>query len=480
MTTEIIRLREGVDVVPDATGVTFVQPGRGGGAGPITAGQHAMLRLLAGTGGTRRRLTEEVTATDGPAGIAHAYALLTALWRGGWLRGTLEADGRAMVSIEPSGASGASGWPAATRFGPVPEPFGGAVVLSRFALARRSAGTLLLESPRTGAVATLHDARAALLLGRLVSPLSPQAAADLGEWAPAVLAALLDCGLAVPEESAEETEPSLRQWAPHELWFHVRSNAASPGQPWGGTAWAGHRFPPLPARSPAAGTDRVLLPVPDLDAVTATDPPLTQVIESRRSIREHDDERPIDVPRLGEFLYRTARVRRIRELGGTEVVDRPYPSGGSLHELEVYLVAGDVVGLERGLYRYDGVEHALDRLAPYEQHVAELSARAASLVNMAGLPQVVIVLSARFGRTMWKYESMAYALVLKNTGVLQASMYMVATAMRLAPCAIAGPDAGVFARATGLDPATEASVGGFVLGTTRRRPPSRREGEQPS
>jgi SagB-type dehydrogenase family enzyme len=470
MTTETLRLLEGVRVLPAADGVALLHTGRGVALGPLTAGQRAVLRLLTRDGGTRERLTEEATAADGPAGVVHAHALLSALSRRRWLSRTLRADGRALVTFRPSDA---------VAVDPTPEAAGGpALVLSRFTVARRSGDTLVLESPRAHAVATLHGSRALLLLGRLAAPLTGEAAAAFGAWGPPVLEALRECGLAVPEGSAEETELFLRQWTPHELWFHMRSNVPMTGRPWGATSWARDRFDPPPARPAPAGTARVCLPVPDLGLVAAADPPLTLVLESRRSIREHEDEHPIDTEQLGEFLYRTVRVRGVRTHDGLEVVDRPHPSGGSLHELQVYVAAREVAGLERGLYRYDGVDHALDRVAPYEEHVPRLVEHASSAIRSGRQPQAVVVVTARFGRTMWKYESMAYALVLKNAGALQASMYLVATAMRLAACAIAGPDADAFARATGLDPAAEAGVGGFVLGTAKRRPSSREEGEQ--
>jgi SagB-type dehydrogenase family enzyme len=71
---------------------------------------------------------------------------------------------------------------------------------------------------------------------------------------------------------------------------------------------------------------------------------------------------------------------------------------------------------------------------------------------------------------MWKYEGTGYALMLKHVGVLYQNMYLVATAMGLAPCAIAVGGADFFAEATGLDPRAESSVGAFTLGS--RRPPS--------
>ena len=38
---------------------------------------------------------------------------------------------------------------------------------------------------------------------------------------------------------------------------------------------------------------------------------------------------------------------------------RPYPSGGSAYELELYLAVANCEGLARGFYHYDADRHAL-------------------------------------------------------------------------------------------------------------------------
>jgi len=95
---------------------------------------------------------------------------------------------------------------------------------------------------------------------------------------------------------------------------------------------------------------------------------------------------------------------------------------------------------------------------------------------MATPPQVSILVAARFGRAMWKYESMAYALILKHVGVLYEALYLTATAMGLACCALGGGNSQAFAGATGLAPHLEGSVGEFVVGS---RPASTVEVELP-
>jgi SagB-type dehydrogenase family enzyme len=80
-------------------------------------------------------------------------------------------------------------------------------------------------------------------------------------------------------------------------------------------------------------------------------------------------------------------------------------------------------------------------------------------------PQILLVVTSRFGRVSWKYQAIAYALTLKAVGALYQTMYLTATAMGLAPCAIGTGDGALMARLLGTDFADESSVGEFLLGT---------------
>jgi SagB-type dehydrogenase family enzyme len=95
-----------------------------------------------------------------------------------------------------------------------------------------------------------------------------------------------------------------------------------------------------------------------------------------------------------------------------------------------------------------------------------------ALLESAGLatgelhmPQVLIVIAARFQRAAWVYESIAYANILKDVGTLLQTMYLVATAMNLAPCAIGAGNSDLFAAAVGTDYYAETSVGELSLGS---------------
>src|SRR5262249_12928081 len=133
---------------------------------------------------------------------------------------------------------------------------------------------------------------------------------------------------------------------------------------------------PQPAIKPRMSDETIELPRPDLEQVAESDRPFTQVLESRRSVREYG-EQPITVHQLGELLYRAARVRSITppdpEAGLLyEVSSRPYPSGGGSYDLELYLTVNICDGLASGIYHYDPLNHRLEKLVDRNVHVEAL------------------------------------------------------------------------------------------------------------
>jgi len=229
---------------------------------------------------------------------------------------------------------------------------------------------------------------------------------------------------------------------------------------------------PPPVRSIPPG-DSVPLFRPDLGRLREEDPPLSRVLECRRSERAYGP-RPIHLHQFGEFLYRVARVRgeQTLEVDTPEgkyrlsTVARPYPSGGALYELEFDAAVAACEGLEEGLYYYEPRGHALIRLRGV---TAEADGLLRDAAGSAGMPraslQVLVILTARIPRIAWKYASIAYSLVLKHVGVVDHAMYLAATAMGLAPCALGAGDSDLFARAAGVDGYDETSVGEFLLGS---------------
>ncbi len=199
---------------------------------------------------------------------------------------------------------------------------------------------------------------------------------------------------------------------------------------------------------------------PDLTDLRRTDRTFTAVLEDRRSVRTRRAT-PLTVRELGEFLFRSARAQRHDPSRG--VTWRPTPSGGALHALELWVVADHCDGLDPGLYHYSPMTHQLEHLAVERHRLAPFLDHAATAQGTADRAAVLLLVTARFQRVSWKYASVAYALILQDTGALFQTMYLVATAMRLAPCAIGTGDAERFARVTGLPFEEEGPVGEFTL-----------------
>jgi SagB-type dehydrogenase family enzyme len=338
---------------------------------------------------------------------------------------------------------------------------------------RRSGADLIIESPRSWCSIAVHDPG---VMGALAAFTRPRAEAEPGllpePLAGRLLSDLTWAGMVTEVPGDEDTSFELLQWGPHELWFHMRSRAEGvPEGHFGRTEWAAGLFKPLPARRPPSSERGIDLFRPDLDALRRHDVTLTGVLEERRSIRRHDDEHPITLRQVGEFLYRAAAVRNTMSLGEVENVTGPNPSGGALDELEFYLAVRLADGLEPGLYRYDRFGHRLEPVSGRTRAVRRLIDAAQNATGGSHVaartypPQLVVLLAARFGRVGWGYESLAYSLILKHVGVTYQTMYCVATAMGLAPCALGAGDPAVFAEATGLDPLVEGTVGEFILGS---------------
>ncbi|GAA3968812.1 SagB family peptide dehydrogenase [Gordonia caeni] len=364
------------------------------------------------------------------------------------------------------------------RSAPSPRAAAESGVLSKFTVLHRVGDELIAENPRAWCDVALTGPRAIGLVTGLTGPESDAPGDDDG-FAAQLWSDLRWAGHAVAPGDDEDADLATAAWRPHELWFHRRSTVGDRGSSWtafGPTRWADGRFEPLPARPEPYPGEPVPLPVPDLEALRTGDRPLTEVVEDRVSTRTFDEAHPMTAAQLGELLFRCARTRSTRVTDAArpvpeELPSRPYPSGGSLYELEVYPVIRHVDGIAAGMYHYDTVDHVLRPVAAYDDAaVTRLIAPAALTLADGRVPQVLLVLAARTGRLMWTYEEMPYAVILKHVGVLTQTLYLTATAMGLGGVAQGYGDTAAFAAATGRDELAECNVGSFVVGSLPASP----------
>lgn len=472
-----IQLRRDGSVLLDDTGAVRV-------AGPfcaVTFGSlsHGLRDAIMGLvePASRDERSAAVLGADGPSGLLRLQMILKRLDSEGLLEHSL-------VAVSPSGSEFVARLTPIGRGATlVPQCSVAAadtqVKLSRFTLIQADGGALVARAPGSHLMLELGTAASACLCA-----LSQWTAVSaIGAADPTVVGALLQlctaAGLLAPGGQDDDVETDLAQraqWSPADLWLHTRSRTPSSVSGYGATYRHRDRFVPLQAAPEPRGTVRYQLAVPDLDSLVVNDAPLTDVIERRQSVREHDGTHPITVGQLGELLYRSARQRSsFVSSDGQELADRPYPSGGAVHELEIYPLVTVCNGLPPGLWHYSAKSHELELMSAANPQTAALVASAREAAIMGDDPQIVLIVTARFGRVMWKYESVGYSLVLKHVGVLYQTIYLIGTAMGLAVCGTGGGDAGEFAAASGLDGYAEASVGEVVLGSAPATLPARHE-----
>jgi SagB-type dehydrogenase family enzyme len=322
-------------------------------------------------------------------------------------------------------------------------------------LLRHEAGLWMAEQPGLGVVVRFHDPTAV----RLLTDWPALHPADLDEGERAVVAALLDNGLLTPITSSVQPRSVSPEdlWEFHDYYFHHRARPGHYHAKYGGTYRFLDEVDPPPVVKAAMSEDRVPLAEGEPLAM-----PFGKVRAQRRSVR-HDDG-PLTVVELGEFLGHVARLRGFANSTHDQVSRRNYPGGGARYELEIYPLVHDVEGLPAGSYHYDPQAHELERIGNATAAVQASLAFAGRVATRRTPPRVLFVITARIGRVSWKYESIAYSLVLKHVGVLYSVMYDTATAMGLSPCALGAGNLDYYALATTTDPILEPAVGEFILG----------------
>ncbi len=141
---------------------------------------------------------------------------------------------------------------------------------------------------------------------------------------------------------------------------------------------------------------------------------------------------------LGRMLYLSSGITLRR--GGHAL--RAAPSSGALFPSELYVVARNVAGLAPGVYHYDPQHHRLDQLGPLP---------AATGAPHADDADALVVLSAVFRRTGYKYHNRAYRYALADAGHLLENLRLAAHGGGMNARLLHQFDEAVAARALGID-----------------------------
>jgi len=434
----------------------------------VQPGLKKALFALANKGATLEEMNNWVQQDRGRFIVLKFYQYLQKFTHLGWLLHSVATEECLLATAKPMTTD--------CQFLPKTAVVHNQYVLSRFAYVHQVKGQMILESPLSKMAVHLLNWQATAITGLIANPCSCIEIATqikgihldtIQQFISLLLSTQMLCEVSEDGAISEQADVTLTQWEFHDLLFHSRSRSGRHANPVGGTYRFLGQIDPLPALNPRTSEKNLTLHKPNLENLKTSDASFTQVVESRKSIREHG-EMPITAQQLGEFLYRCARIKNLFQTEQGELLSRPYPSGGAIYELELYPVVNRCQDISPGLYYYQPQAHELCCISG-ETGAVEALLKGASMSMGQGIPQVLIIITARFQRLAWKYESIAYALMLKHVGALYQTMYLVATAMNLAPCGIGSGDSDLFAKAAGCNYYAETSVGEFALGSHKEK-----------
>ena len=265
--------------------------------------------------------------------------------------------------------------------------------------------------------------------------------------------------------------PSSESHARAGLQWHAGSAIAHAG-----SRWSNRTQPPATAETTAGAValmvERCGPPPPHFhhrdDAVarvTLDEPartPLDDLLERRATCRNFDLAQPVSMAHMSALLQRVFGVQGMEELApGAVALKKNHPSGGALHPVEAYLVVQRVEGLASGLYHYNVEAHALDLL----RELPPDDARAFAMTAVAGQEYfadapVMVVMAARFARSMWKYRNhpKIYRAILLEMGHISQNLYLTATEMNLGAFITAAINEVEIEQAFGLEPMAEGPL----------------------
>jgi len=157
------------------------------------------------------------------------------------------------------------------------------------------------------------------------------------------------------------------------------------------------------------------------------------VIERRRTSRQFTSRSVsiVEISKLLHFSYGITGAAPISQSSAEEEFQyfRAAPSAGGLYPLELYLVLWRVTYLEPGIYHYSVVSHALERLKTGD--FSQLAGEYTFAPEIAEKACVLLIISAMFERTFFKYNERGYRFVWLDAGHLAQNVCLVATALRL-------------------------------------------------
>src|ERR1700729_3366149 len=137
-----------------------------------------------------------------------------------------------------------------------------------------------------------------------------------------------------------------------------------------------------------------------------------------------------DLQDLARILYFSAGITKQRGFPGGEIYFRAAACTGALYEIELYIVTGDLAGLDAGVYHFNPADVSLRllRKGDFRRNLAQATAMEPAVTHAPA----TIICTGTYWRNAWKYQARTYRHFGWDSGTLLANMLAVSAASGLA------------------------------------------------
>jgi SagB-type dehydrogenase family enzyme len=133
-----------------------------------------------------------------------------------------------------------------------------------------------------------------------------------------------------------------------------------------------------------------------------------------------------DLSMVTRLLFCADGITRRSRVGVENYYFRAAASAGALYPIELYLAAAEIDGLAPGLYHFSPADLKLRelRLGDWREFIARAATMRPSILEA----RAIVLMSAIFWRTVWKYRARAYRYCFWDAGTILANLLAAANA----------------------------------------------------
>src|SRR5271155_3530249 len=163
-----------------------------------------------------------------------------------------------------------------------------------------------------------------------------------------------------------------------------------------------------------------------------------------------------DLQDLARILSFSAGITKQRASPDGEIYFRAAACTGALYEIELYVVTGDLRGLEAGVYHFNPADVSLRllRKGDFRKNLAQATAMEPAVAHAPA----TIICTGTYWRNAWKYQARTYRHFGWDNGTLLANMLAVSAASGLPAEIVLGFVDGEVNRVLDLDTRHEVSL----------------------